>query len=146
MCAVAEDGEMKPRIKVSDTVEKITNPGLKEVYRIYNEEGKAVCDMLAIKGEEVDVKNRFRFIDPSRPWKEKYFENFIAKPLQRCFVKDGNRIVGAKPLAEIRAYVAYQLENEIWHEEQRFENPHPHYLDMTPKYYEMKMEMLHEKN
>lgn len=145
MCACMEDGKMQPRIKVSDTVEKITNPGLKEVYRIYDEEGMAICDLLALKEEEIDLSEPFRFVDPSKPWKQYYFKNCVAKPLQRCFVKDGNRVVSTKSLAEIRAYVSYQLENEIWNEEQRFENPHPHYLDMTPKYYEMKMEMLNDK-
>ena len=59
-------------------------------------------------------------------------------------VKGGKRIVPKQSLSEIRNYVREQLKTEIWQEEQRFENPHKHYLDMSPEYYEMKMNLLHE--
>ena len=60
------------------------------------------------------------------------------------FDKDGQRVTPTQPLTEIQAYVKKQLQEEIWEEEQRFENPHQHYLDMTPTYYEMKMDLLSE--
>ena len=59
-------------------------------------------------------------------------------------VKDGKRVAPPPPLTEIQAYVKKQLQEEIWEEEQRFENPHRHYLDMSPSYYEMKMDLLSE--
>lgn len=59
-------------------------------------------------------------------------------------MKDGKRVYKARNIGEIRSYVEQQLESEIWIEEQRFENPHKHYLDMSPCYYELKMKMLHE--
>ena len=59
-------------------------------------------------------------------------------------VKDGKRVQPKRDLEEIRAYVKQQLDKEIWQEEQRFENPHKHYLDMSPDYYEMKMSLLHD--
>ena len=52
--------------------------------------------------------------------------------------------LGEPSLDDIRAYVQSQLQNEVWSEEQRFENPHKHYLDFTPDYYDMKMEMLYK--
>mgnify|MGYP007096878188 FL=1 len=55
-----------------------------------------------------------------------------------------DRLYRSKPLNEIRKYVSDQLENEIWEEEQRFEFPHHHYIDMSPEYYKMKMELLTE--
>ncbi len=142
LCAVEKDGEMKPRIKVSETVEKITNPGLKDVYRVFDEKGNAVADLLAIAGEELNFEKPFRFIDPSKPWKRRYFENCTVRKLQTQVVKDGKRVQERKTVTEIAAYVKKQLSTEIWDEEQRFENPHLHYVDMTPAYYEMKMEML----
>jgi nicotinate phosphoribosyltransferase len=60
-------------------------------------------------------------------------------------MENGKRTEPEVPAKEIAAYVKHQLSNEIWEEEQRFENPHIHFLDMTPKYYEMKMEMLNDK-
>ncbi len=144
IAAVEEDGAFVPRIKVSETVEKITNPGLKQVYRIYSESGQAVADLIAGEGEEVDLSAPYRYVDPEKPWKNRFFENCTARKLQELVVKDGRRVQQPKDLDEIRAYVKRQLETEIWAEEQRFENPHRHYLDMSPKYYELKMNLLYE--
>ena len=144
MCAVSNNGVMEPRIKVSETVEKITNPGLKEVYRVFDEHGHAVADIIAKKGETIDMSESYRYVDPEKPWKNRVFEKCEAKPLQTLVVKNGKKVGESKSLSEIRDFVKNQLDNEIWAEEQRFENPHIHYLDMTPEYYEMKMQMLYE--
>lgn len=144
LCAVGRDGKFVPRIKVSENVEKITNPGLKDLYRVYDENGHAVADMIAVFGEPVDETAPFRYVDPRKPWKNRSFENMTIKPLRRLYVKDGKRTQDLPKLAEIRAYVQKQLKDEIWVEEQRFENPHRHYLDMTPSYYELKMGLLDE--
>ena len=135
-------GVWEPRIKVSDTVEKTTNPGLKEVYRIYNEQGRAVADLICLHGEEPDLTKPYRFIDPLRPWKVLYLENCTAKKMQVQVLKDGCRCFAPEPLTDIAARLRRQLESEIWQEEQRFSNPHRHYLDMSPAYYEMKMDLL----
>ncbi|MBR3457323.1 MAG: nicotinate phosphoribosyltransferase, partial [Selenomonadaceae bacterium] len=133
-----------PRIKVSENVEKITNPGMKDVYRVYDEDGHAVADLLAICGESVDMSRPYRYVDPQKPWKNRHFEGFTAKNIRKQYVRDGKRIEELPSLHEIRDYVKYQLDHEIWQEEQRFENPHRHYLDMTPDYYDLKMSLLHE--
>ena len=142
--AVEEGGQFVPRIKVSENVEKITNPGLKDIYRIYDEQGHAVADMIALKDEPVDMSAPFRYVDPVKPWKNRSFEHCTAKKLSRLYVKDGRRVETLPTLHELRDYVKNQLANEIWQEEQRFENPHRHYLDMTPDYYDMKMSLLHK--
>jgi len=142
LCAVEENGEMQPRIKLSESVEKITNPGIKEVYRIYNSEGRAIADLIAKKGEEVDLSQPYRFVDPRKPWKVRSFENCTAKKMQKQVIKNGKRTEEEISAKEIAQYVKVQLSNEIWDEEQRFENPHYHYIDMTPEYYEMKMDIL----
>ncbi len=143
IAAVEKDGAYEPRIKVSETVEKITNPGFKRVYRIYGEEGYAVADLLTGFDEEVDMSQPYRYVDPEKPWKNRFFEHCTVKELQQLVIKEGKRTQPAKSLEEIRSYVADQLANEIWEEEQRFENPHKHYLDMSPDYYDMKMSLLH---
>ncbi|MCM1468688.1 MAG: nicotinate phosphoribosyltransferase, partial [Alistipes sp.] len=135
-----EDGTFSPRIKVSENVEKITNPGLKDVYRVYDEAGKAIADIIANKDEVLE--GRIRYIDPQKPWKVRYFENCTFKRLQEPVIIDGMRVTETVPVKETARFVKEQLDNEIWEEEQRFENPHIHYLDMTPKYYEMKMNLL----
>lgn len=141
--AVEKDGSYEPRIKVSETVEKITNPGFKRVYRIYGEEGYAVADLITSFEEEVNMDEPYRYVDPEKPWKNRFFENCTCKELQQLVIKDGKRTQPPQSLEEIRSYVKEQLASEIWQEEQRFENPHKHYLDMSPDYYDMKMSLLH---
>lgn len=144
IAGVEEDGIMQPRIKVSENIEKITNPGLKKVYRIYDEEGKAIADLITKSEEELNLGESYRYVDPNEPWKLRYFENCTAKPLMRQVVSAGKVIEPKHSLQEIADYVRDQLTNEIWEEEQRFENPHIHYLNMSPDYYEMKMDLLKE--
>ena len=94
----------------------------------------------------MDLSKPYRYIDPIKPWKRRKFVGFSVKELLELVIKEGKRVSPKRSLNEIREYVINQLNNEIWEEEQRFENPHIHYLDMTPAYYEMKMDMLDEVN
>lgn len=139
---IEKQGQWEPRIKVSESVTKITNPGLKNVYRVYSAEGKAIAELLTLPGEKPSTDSPYCYIDPEKPWKELYFENCTFKNMQELVIKDGKQIVKSPTLKEIRAYVQDQLAHEIWEEEQRFENPHSHYLDMSPDYYHMKMDLL----
>ena len=131
-----------PKIKISETFEKITNPGRKKVYRIYDGQGQAIADLLTGWDETLDLTKPYRYIDPEKPWKKLRFEDCTARELQVPVVRDGKRVSPPTPLSEIQAYVKKQLTEEIWEEEQRFENPHRHYLDMSPAYYAMKMALL----
>ncbi len=146
LAAVERNGEFIPKIKISETVEKITNPGLKEIYRVYDREGKAVADYLTLKGEELNTSQPVRYVDPVKYWKDRSFTDCTFKPLQKQIFKNGELVCDLPDLAEIRSYVRNQLEHEIWEEEQRFENSHPHYLDMSPAMFELKMSLLHEGN
>lgn len=142
--AVEQDGLFIPRIKISENPEKITDPGLKKVYRIYDKEGHAIADLLAQAKQNLDFSNPLRYVDPIKPWKNRYFEHCTAKELQVPIFKNGKLVYEQPSINAIASYVKKQLENEIWEEEQRFENPHNHYLDMTPELYEEKMNLLHE--
>ena len=95
--AVEKDGSYEPRIKVSETVEKITNPGFKRVYRIYGEEGYAVADLITSFEEEVNMDEPYRYVDPEKPWKNRFFENCTCKELQQLVIYD--RIRAQPPLS-----------------------------------------------
>lgn len=144
IAAIEKDGKYEARIKVSENPEKITNPGLKKVYRIYDEEGKAIADLLAESNQELDFSKPLRYVDPVKPWKNRYFENCTARSMQVPIFKDGKLVYDKPELKEIADYVKRQLSEEIWEEEQRFENPHIHYMDMTPELYETKMNLLYD--
>lgn len=142
IASIEKDGVCRPTIKVSESVEKITNPGRKKVYRIYDNTGHAVCDLIALEGEAVDMSAPYRVVDPLMPWKDIRLKDCTAKELLHPVIVDGRRVSPPRDLRDIRDYVERQLRDEIWQEEQRFENPHRHHMDMTPAYYEFKMDLL----
>ena len=142
IAAVRKDGVNRPTIKVSEAVEKITNPGRKKVYRVYDGTGHAVCDLITLEDEEVDLTKPYRAVDPVKPWKEIYLVDCTARELLHPVIRSGRRVSPTRDLKEIRDYVDRQLREEIWQEEQRFENPHVHHMDMSPAYYEFKMDLL----
>jgi len=138
-----ENGEFIPKIKVSENIEKITNPGKKVLWRIYDKkEGYGIADLLTLEGEDVAESEAYEFIDPIKPWKKRKFENFRAEKLHHTIFDNGELVYELPTLDEIRDYVKYQLENLVWKEEQRFENPHIHYVDLSKKLYELKKELL----
>jgi len=141
--AAVENGNVfEPRIKVSENIEKITNPGLKKLYRVYDEDNKAIADIIAKYDEELEGCSELEYIDPYKPWKKRSFKNCRFANLKKKVFENGKFTGTKKSVHEIAEYVKRQLDNEIWVEEQRFENPHRHYLDMTPSYYEMKRDLL----
>ena len=84
-----------------------------------------------------------RLVDPEMTWRNLKFTGCTVKSLQVKIFENGKLVYKLPTLEEIRAYVSKQLEEEIWDEEQRFVNPHRHYMDMTPDYYDLKMSLLH---
>lgn len=146
LAAIEKDGKLIPKIKISETAEKITNPGIKEIYRVYDREGKAIADYLTIKGEKIDTEHPVRYVDPINYWKNRSFVDCTFKPLQKQIFQKGELVYELPALEEIRNYVRDQLDHEIWKEEQRFENSHVHYLDMSPDMFELKMSLLHEES
>lgn len=142
IAAIIDKDKVIPKIKISENVEKITTPCLKNLYRIYDETGFAIADLLACNNEDIDMSKPYRYIDPKKPWKQRYFENCKAVNLHKDIFKDGKLVYKCPNVNEIRDYVKYQLEKNIWQEEQRFENPHEHYIDFTPDLYEIKMNLL----
>lgn len=146
LCAVEEQGELVPRIKISENVEKITNPGLKRLLRVYDSAGKSVADLLTLRSEPLPGKEPYRYVDPVRPWRVRYFEDCTFEDLLQPIFLEGKRVYSLPSLEESRAYVQQQLHEQVWEEEQRIQNPHVHYIDMSPKMYELKMNMLHAEH
>lgn len=142
LAAIQEHGLMTPKIKLSETVEKITNPGFKDVYRVYNKDGQSVADLLACVGEDVSNLDTLKIVDPSKPWKQISFESFTLKKLQCKIFEKGKLIYKSPSAKELREYVRKQIECELWDEEKRFVMPHIHYLDFTKNYYDLKMKLI----
>ena len=139
-------GELEPKIKLSETAEKITTPGFKELYRFYGREnGKALADYIVLAGEEVDDTKPLTIFDPKDVWKKKTLTNFRAEKLQVQVFSKGVQCYTSPSLEEIRAYCAAQMET-LWDEVKRFEYPHTYYVDLSPKLWETKQRLMEEMN
>lgn len=135
-------GNITPKIKISENVQKITNPHFKKVYRLYdNTNFKAVADLLCVYDETVDNTKPIEIFDPNYTWKRQTLENYTARELLiPIFV--GGKLVYEKPnLEEIRAHCQRELET-MWDSVLRFENPHEHYVDLSQKLWNIKQELL----
>lgn len=150
LVAVKNNNVFEPRIKISENIEKITNPGFKSVYRCYDEEGKAMCDLIALHDEDIEgmvEKSQMIAIHPhSQSYIKRYISPVAVKKLQEDIFVNGELVYTEPTIEEIRAYVKHQLDNEIWEEEQRFENPHTHYVNLTEELHNMKYGLLSEHN
>ena len=133
-----------PKIKVSESFEKIPNPGRKRLWRVYDKQGFAVADLITLADEKPDFSRPYPFVDPQKPWETKSFDGHTIRELHEIVFKDGKKSKNKRSLEDIRAYVKKQLEQEIWPEEQRFENPHQHFLVMSPAYFQMKINLLRQ--
>lgn len=142
LAAIENDGEIIPKIKVSENVTKITNPDFKEVWRLFDTStGKAIADVLTCRGEVIDDTRPYVIFDPEHTYKRKLLSNFSAvKLMERIF--DGGKCVYNSPSAEdIKAYCTVQLDT-LWDELKRFEYPHKYYVDLSQKLWDKKNELL----
>lgn len=146
LVAKEKDGEVIPKIKISENPEKITNPHFKKVYRIYdNETGKAGADLLCVYDEVIDTTKPLEIFDPIETWKTKEFTNYTVKELLVPIYKDGKKVYNSPHISEIRDYCLAQVET-LWDEVKRFENPHRYYVDLSPKLWNIKQSLLRKKN
>ena len=142
LVAVEKNGEIIPKIKISETLAKITNPHFKKIYRCYaRDTGKALADYLCLQDETIDDSGNFRIFDPDATWKEKELYNFEAKELLVPIFRKGELVYKCPSLPEIKAYCAEQVET-LWDEVRRFENPHRYYVDLSQKLWDIKYNLL----
>jgi len=145
LCAVEkEDGTILPKIKISENVGKITNPGFKKVYRFYDRTtGMAEADYICMSDESVDDSQPIEICDPSARWKRKIFENYRAVELQVPIFLNGELVYELPSLKDVKRYCAYQV-STLWPEVKRFDNPHTYYVDLSEKLMALKDSMLQE--
>ena len=145
LCAVEdENGGIIPKIKVSENLGKITNPGFKKVYRLYDKEtDMAVADYICMHDEVLDDSQPVELCDPTARWKRKVYVSFRAKELQVPIFKNGELVYDVPALIDVKRYCAYQV-STLWQAVKRFDFPHQHYVDLSPKLMELKDKMLAE--
>lgn len=139
-----ENGNIIPKIKISENIAKITNPHYKKLYRFYdNESGKAIADELCVYNEEIDDSKPHTIFDPEAVWKSKTLTGYTAKNLHITVYKDGKLVYKLPELNEIKQYCAEQIDT-LWDEVKRFENPHTYYVDLSKRLWNEKSRLLSE--
>ena len=142
LVAVEHGDEIVPKIKISENVEKITNPHFKKLYRLYDKEtNTAMADLLTVHDETVDETQPLEIFDPIQTWKTKTLTSFIAKELLVPIFKNGECVYESPSISEIQAYCKEQIMT-LWDEVKRFENPHKYYVDLSKKLWEIKNGLL----
>jgi nicotinate phosphoribosyltransferase len=142
LAAVEENGELIPKISLSENVSKITTPASKKVYRLFDmSNGKAIADYLTTEDETVNEDEPLELFDPDFSWKRKTISRFVARELLVPIFRNGECVYTLPSLEEIRRYCAEQVDT-LWDEVTRFENPHNYYVDLSEKLWNIKNELL----
>ena len=146
LAALEVDGEIIPKIKISENVEKITNPGFKTLYRLYdNESGKAQADVMTLDGEEIESGKDYEIFDPNAIWKKKTLSDFTAVNLRKPIFLNGELVYDCPDIDTIKQYCKDQMET-LWEETLRFENPQTYYVDLSQKLWDVKHALIEEHN
>ncbi|MBA5850428.1 nicotinate phosphoribosyltransferase [Clostridium sp. cel8] len=139
-----DNGEIIPKIKISENEEKITNPGFKKIYRLYDkEQNKAIADLVTLRDEEIDPTKPLEIFDPVFTWKKKKLKNYYVKELMVKIFDKGKLVYNSPDVMDIRNIVKTETE-KMWPEVLRLENPHTYYVDLSQKLWNLKQELLHK--
>ena len=137
-----EDGEIIPKIKVSENVEKITTPHFKQVYRLFdNKTGKALGDVLTIHDEVIDPALPYVLFHPIHTWKQRVVTDYTVRPLRQQIFQNGECIYQSPSITEIRDYCMREVDT-LWDQIKRFENPQTYFVDLSKKLWTCKNELL----
>lgn len=142
LAAIERNGKFIPKMKISENVEKITNPGFKRVYRLYDKESnKAIADVITLRDETIPEQDGYEIFDPNAIWKKKWLKNFCVKELLVPIFEKGECVYESPSLNEIRQNCKEQIET-LWEEILRFENPQTYYVDLSKNLWSTKQDIL----
>ncbi|MBQ1424499.1 MAG: nicotinate phosphoribosyltransferase, partial [Lachnospiraceae bacterium] len=140
-----ETGEMIPKIKISENSEKVTNPGDKVIYRIYNKDsGKIFADLIALADEKYDLNDDLLLFDPVEPWKKTLMKagTYTMKELMIPVFKDGVCVYTDRPTVKQLQKICADDVATLWEESRRLVNPHEVHVDLSRPLYDLKQELL----
>lgn len=138
------DGRIIPKIKISENVEKITTPHFKQIWRFYDKEtGLASADVVALHEEEMPQGEPYTIFDPTYTWKKKTLTDYTVVPLLQPIFQKGKCVYEKRPIQEIQAFCRQQV-GTLWPEVKRFENPHSYIVDLSPKLWKIKQDLLEQ--
>ena len=142
LAAVEKNGELISKIKISENPAKITLPGVKIPWRLYDREtGKAIADVITLNDERISSDKPYEIFDPEHTWKRKVVTDFVAKKLQVKIFEKGRQVYSSPSVKEISKYRAEQVDS-LWDEVTRFENPHTYYVDLSEELWNLRHDLL----
>ena len=144
LSAVDKNGEIIPKIKISENDAKITIPGVKIPWRLYDREtGKAIADVITMGHEKIDSSEPYEIFSPNHTWKRKVVTNFVAKKLQEKIFEKGKQVYECPSVKKISEFRKEQVDS-MWDEVTRFENPHTYYVDLSEELYQLRLDLLNK--
>jgi nicotinate phosphoribosyltransferase len=142
LAGVESDGVIIPKMKISENVEKITNPGFKSLYRLFDKDTKrAIADVITLDHEPVPYGDDYVIFDPSFTWKRKKLSNFTAVNLRKRIFESGKCVYERPLVSEIQEYCGRQVKT-LWDELLRFENPQTYYVDLSDELWRLRAGMI----
>ena len=141
-----KNGNFIPKIKLSENSEKVTNPGNKTIYRVYDKEtGKIKADLICLVDEVFDENEPLLLFDPVEPWKKTKLApgSYTLREILVPIFKNGKCVYESPKVMEIREYCNREKDT-LWDETKRFINPHKVYVDLSRKLYDIKIQLLDE--
>ena len=137
-----EDGEIIPKIKISENVAKITTPCFKQLYRLYDKNtAKAIADVVTLHDEEIDTSKPYELFDPEFTWKRKRVTDYYVRPLLKRIFEKGRCVYETPSVDVLKEYCGMEVDG-LWEELKRFENPHKYYVDLSEKLWKIKNELI----
>lgn len=144
LSAVEKDGEIIPKIKISENTAKVTLPGVKIPWRLYDRNtGKAIADVITLGHEKIDSSEPYEIFDPVHTWKRKVVTDFVACKLQVKIFEKGKLVYDSPSVKEIAENCKKQVES-LWDEVTRFENPHTYYVDLSEDLWNLRYNLLNQ--
>ena len=144
LAATEKDGVVTPKIKISENTAKITLPGVKIPWRLYDKTtNKAIADVITLNNEKIDDSKPYEIFDPTYTWKRKTVTDFYARKLQVKIFDGGKQVYTSPSVSEISALRAELVDN-LWDEVKRFEKPHTYYVDLSQDLWDLRNELLNK--
>ena len=142
LVAVEKDNQVIPKIKISDNVEKVTNPHFKKIYRIYDENGKLITDLISVY-DEATPTGKLTLIHPENSWVKKDIEKYTVRELRKKMMENGKVIYTFPTVEQKRKYVQSEL-STLWQEALRLENPQTYIINLSNNLQNIKNELLNK--
>jgi nicotinate phosphoribosyltransferase len=141
LVAVEEQGNLIPKIKVSEDSIKTINPGYKKVYRFYDKKtGYALGDVIALHNEKIN-KKEYTLVCPTDEWKKTTLRDYELKELLVPIYLNGEQVYHNPTVQERREYCKEEFKT-LYPEIKRLDTPHEYYVDLSIKLLNLKKELI----